>query len=174
MKMKPAEMKNLAGLEVVNHQGDRVFHQNHDACQYRSENKQADDTLERRGTAVVLPESIQKANFTSHVQSTFLLTGDAARIDTDRGVVDRLGYLAARLDYNACQYRSDDSDRDGNFWRRGTALVGPESPQVGSCLSHIQSPAYRCHMTTRVRTLLPFRPVMESESRMGLMRRAPA
>ena len=92
MKMKPAEMKNLAGLEVVNHQGDRVFHQNHDGCQYRSENKQADDTLERRGTAVVLPESIQKANFTSHVQSTFLLTGDAARIDTDRGVVDRLGY----------------------------------------------------------------------------------
>ncbi len=42
----------IAGLEIVNRQGDRV-------------------------------------------QFPFLVTGDAARIDTDRGAVDRLGYLAA-------------------------------------------------------------------------------
>ncbi len=92
----------IAELEVVNHQGDRVFHQNRSACQYRSENDQADDTLERRGTAVVLPESIQEAN----------------------------------------------------------------------CPPHIQSPACRCHVTTRSRILWPIRPATESESRIGPINRA--
>ncbi len=79
----------IAELEVVERQGDRVFHQNDSACQCRSENDQADDTLERRCTALVLPESIQEANFTPHVQFPFLVTGDSPRIDTGRGVVDR-------------------------------------------------------------------------------------
>ena len=65
---QPADLKNVTELEVVDRQGDRIFHQNHSADQHRSENNQGDDTLERRGTAVVLPESIQEANCTPHVQ----------------------------------------------------------------------------------------------------------
>ncbi len=48
------------------------------------------------------------------------------------------------IDYEGCHRRSDDSYDNGGLGWRGTALVGPESLQEGSCSPHIQSPAYRC------------------------------
>ena len=74
---------------------------------------------------------------------------EAPILIAELNAVDRLGYLAAGLNHNARQYHSDDSDCDGDLGRRRTALTLQESLQEANCPSHTESPAYRCHTTTR-------------------------
>ncbi len=73
---------------------------------------------------------------------------EAPILIAELNAVDRLGYLAAGLNHNARQYHSDDSDCDGDLGRRRTALTLQESLQEANCPPHVQSPAYRCHITT--------------------------
>ena len=47
------------------------------------------------------------------------------------------------------QSHSDHSQDYNNVAQRAAALTRPESLQVCSCFPYIQSPAYRCQMTSR-------------------------
>ncbi len=67
--MKPAELKNLTELEIVNCLGERATQQNHRACQCRSDDSQGDDNLGQRGTALVVPEVVQQVDCPPHIQS---------------------------------------------------------------------------------------------------------
>ena len=58
----------IAELEVVERQGDRVFHQNNSAGQHRSENEQGDDNLESRSAALAPQELNYEAGCFPHVQ----------------------------------------------------------------------------------------------------------
>ncbi len=87
-------------------------------------------------------------------------------------IVNRQGDRALHQNQSAYQPRSGDSQDNDNLGRSGTALVRPESMQETNCPPHIQSPACRCHVTTRFGILWPIRPAPESESRIGPINRA--
>ncbi len=68
---------------------------------------------------------------------------------------------------SAGQHRSENEQGDDILEWRSAALAPQELNYEAGCFPHVQFTSCRFYMS---RTLWPFRPAMESKSRMGLMR----